>query len=65
MPKGAVITITFVAWCAFMGVWFIMWQISERLPSFQDPCQWDDDYGMDTYCYGDDDDEEDMSDFVM
>lgn len=63
MPKGAIIT--FVAWCAFMGAWFVLWRIAENMQSFVDPYQWDDDYGRDTYCYGDDDDEEDMSDFVM
>lgn len=51
MPKGAIIT--FVAWCAFMGAWFVLWRIAENMQSFVDPYQWDDDE-RDTYSYGGD-----------
>lgn len=59
MPKGVVIT--FVAWCAFMGAWFVLWRIAENMQSFVDPYQWDDDE-RDTYSYGGDYGEEDMPD---
>lgn len=50
MPKGVIMT--FVAWCASMGAWFVLWRIAEDMQSFVDPYQWDDE--RDTYSYGGD-----------